>query len=151
MMNVADKRFYVRINAGPKPGGNPTIYHNSGFRFEAFMKWCWYFDYLAASYKVSNPRHYVNVDKGNYDYLPPVQERIKEVKGKIAGKRRKLSEYENKLMQAESSWRELFSITDDPMYKRALAKIEALRSQLEVLEFEYAELNKIDTNENDKK
>ena len=38
-MHVSEKRFYVKIDAGPDAGGNPCVYHNKDFPFEIFMKW----------------------------------------------------------------------------------------------------------------
>lgn len=128
------KRFYFKIDAGPGKGGNPCVYHNKDFPFELFMKWRWYFDYRAALYKVQHPRHTVDVFWGSYDFVPPAEQQIKDLKNKIISQKRKITEYKNKIKSWEKSWNKLFSIQDEDFYKKATEKIK--RKEVELRESE---------------
>lgn len=139
MASVNEKRFFVKIEAGPKAGGNPCTYHNNGFPFPVFTKWKWYFEYRAALLKVNNPRHTVTLLTGSYDYIPPRDVVMKELKNKLAGKKRTISKYTNLLALAEKHWDKLFPISEDVLYIKAADKINRLKKELEQLEIQWKE------------
>lgn len=136
MTDLDLKRFYVKICAGPAAGGNPCIYHNTGFTFNQFMKWQWYFNYRAALYKIQHPRHYVDISTGSYDYVPPKEEQIKRLKDKITAKKATITKYENLVRLAKKTWDQLFPLEEEPSYKRAVAKIEKAKQELSQLQTE---------------
>jgi len=142
-MHVSEKRFFVKICAGPKAGGNPVIYHKTAMRFELFIKWKWYFDYRAALYKVQNPRHYVELISGGYDYIPPKDRALKSLKNRIAAKKAAITKYDRllKLAEVEGS-RELFPIQESLLYQRAVDKIEKLKAELSDQEAEFCALSR---------
>ncbi|MEO6836801.1 MAG: hypothetical protein ABI185_00330 [Ginsengibacter sp.] len=129
-MHVSQKRFYVKIDAGPSAGGNPCVYHNKDFPFELFMKWKWYFDYRAAFYKVQHPKHRVDVMTGSYDYVPAPEVAIRNLKNKIIAKKRVISKYRNKIQMARNEWNELFPIDEYPLYTKAMEKINRTQTEL---------------------
>lgn len=133
-MNVSEKRFFVKIVAGEAPGGNPCIYFNKDLRFETFMKWKWYFDYRAAFYKITYPKHKVDLLTGSYDYIAPRELQIKALRDSIAGKKRVITMYKNKIQMAKSEWNELFPIEDEPMYQKAISKVEKSQTELDNLQ-----------------
>lgn len=133
-MNLAEKRFFVKIEAGPQAGGNPCVYFNRDFPFETFMKWKWYFDYRAAMHKVKNPRHRVDLLTGSYNYVAPFESQVRTLKNKITGKKRIISKFENQIRLVKNNWNELFPIDDLPDYQKAIAKIDKTKKELYNLE-----------------
>lgn len=142
MMHVDEKRFFVSIWAGPYPGGNPCVYHNTGFKFENFMKWLWFFKYRAALYQVKNPKHWVEFRTGSYDYVMPLDEKIKKLKDAIQGKKANITKIENRIKENTANWNELFPIEDDKFYKEAVEKVNRLKIELAILEDDFLNLNK---------
>jgi hypothetical protein len=140
-MHVSQKRFYVKIDAGPCAGGNPCVYHNKDFPFEIFMKWKWYFDYRAALYKIQHPKHRVDLMTGSYDYLPPAETAIRNMQNKITAKKRVISKYRNKIQMAKNEWDELFPIEEYPLYKKAMEKIKRTQTELDNLIAQINETN----------
>ena len=138
-MHVSEKRFYVKIDAGPSAGGNPCVYHNEDFPFEIFMKWKWYFDYRAALYKVQHPKHRVDLMTGSYDYAPAPEVAFLNLKNKMIAKKRVISKYRNKIQMAKSRWNELFPIEEYHLYKEAMEKINRTQTELNNLR---AQINK---------
>ena len=132
-MRVSEKRFYVKIDAGPCAGGNPCVYHNKDFPFELFMKWEWYFDYREALYKVQHPKHRVDLMTGSYDYVPAREVAVLNLKNKIVAKKRVISKYRNKIQMAKNEWNELFPIEEYPIYKKAMEKINRTQTELNYL------------------
>ena len=142
-MNLEHKRFYCKILAGKNAGGNPCVYFNKGFTFQQFNKWKWYFEYLAALIKVQNPKWHVEANFGNYDWLPPIEQRIIDLKNKIAGKRREITKWTKAIEQCDKPWLVKAGLfTDDyPLdkdedyirYQKALSKVERHKAELQQL------------------
>lgn len=85
---------------------------------------------------MNNPRHTVTLLTGSYDYAPPRDIVIKELKNKLAGKKRTISKYSNLLQLAEQQWNKLFPISEDVLYIKAADKINRLKKELEHLEIQ---------------
>ena len=129
-LHVNDKRYFVKIEAGPNAGGNPCIYLNKDFTYECFNKWQWFFQYKAALYKVRNPRHYVQFYKGSIDYVPTAAMELKKRKDKIASKKGMVTKFEKLLQMAKADWNSLFPIEDDKDWIRAVAKTDRIKMEL---------------------
>jgi hypothetical protein len=132
--HVSAKRFWVNIWAGPSRGNWKNIYHRRDLPFEVLCKWQWYFEYRAALYKVSNPKHKVELTTGSYEFVPPIEEEQKRLKNVITGKKATITKYENLLKKAIETWNQLFPIEDDLHYKKCVLKIDKLKCELRELE-----------------
>lgn len=144
------KRFYVKICAGPHAGGNPCIYASRDFPFDLFMKWKWYFDYRAALYKVQNPRHYVDMLTGKYDYVPPFDVSVKTLKNKISGVKAMITKDGGRLESAKQHLNNevikkgkgklFFNPNEDPEYIDAVTVIEKFSDKVENKRLELLQL-----------
>lgn len=140
MVNVQDKRFYVKIIAGKVQGMTQTIYFRDGLTFQIFNKWRWYFNYREALYRVQNPRHYVLLSSGSYDYVALADEQLKRLTDKVKGAKAMVTKCENLLKKAKENWHELFPIEDEEMYKKAILKINKHKHELMLYENELSQL-----------
>ena len=99
--------------------------------FPIRMKYDWYFKYRAALLQVENPRADIQI----FSWKSHAQGRSEKniLAGRIRAKKAKITEYRNKLAKAEKAWTDLFPITEDPLYIKALAKVKRLESEYEQL------------------
>jgi hypothetical protein len=103
--------------------------------FPIRMKYDWYFKYRAALLQVENPRATVQIFswKGHAEG----RSEINIIAGRMRAKKAKVTEYRNKLARAEKAWTDLFPIQEDPLYIKALAKVERLEHEHEKLKSDY--------------
>lgn len=106
-----------------------------GLRFELRMKYDWYFKYRAALCQVKYPKYDIELSWGNEPASPKHMNDV--IKGKITAKKRVVTETENKLRKAESSWTEIFPIDEHPLYSKAKGKLSRLKLELAVMEEEH--------------
>lgn len=102
-----------------------VVYYRGNLPLELYVRWRWYFDYLAALVKVANPKRKIEFSGGR-QYLPLGKEYI-EVKTKtlLAGKRRQLTKLDKQVDD------DLFGFTSEAREKkrqRILKEIEELES-----------------------
>lgn len=142
MSELKNKRFCVKICAGPNAGGNPCIYLNKDFPFQLFMKWQWLFRYRAALYQVQNPKHHVDLTTSSYDFVPPVEMQIKSLTNKIAARKRIITQWQTKVKSLEAEWNQLFPIEEQEFHIKSLAKIEKALNEYHQL---VHELNNLST------
>jgi len=140
MIDLENKRFWVTIRAGKGCGGNPVIWHSAGFVFMNFMKWKWFFEYVAAVYKIKNPRHRVQIETGSIIIVPPLEHRMMNLKNKITGAKAQITKWQNAVKLFENNWDQLFPYTDDPNYKKAKQKISKATMELSQLLLEMEDL-----------
>ena len=117
------------------------IYYRNDLPFELFNKWKWYFNYREALYRVQNPRHYVLLTHGSYDYVAPIDEQKKRLNDKLVNAKGRVTKYENILKKAKANWNELFPIEDDEMYKKAILKVDKIQHEVRLYEYELSQLN----------
>lgn len=128
---MARTRWYVKIRAHEKYQGlAKSIYFKNEMTFEFLTKWLWFFKYREALYRVKNPRHYIELTHGSYDWIPSGEKATIDLKNKIQGKKATITKYKNLLKKAEENWNELFPITDDHLYKKCVSKIARLEQEL---------------------
>ncbi len=135
---VHDKRFWVKIRAGQYQCLSEPIYYRNDLPFHCISKWRWYFQYREALYRVSNPRHYVELTQGSYDYVPPIEEKRKQLKNKLIAKKGQITALKNAIKTAEQNWNELFPIQQNEAYKNAVQKIIRLEDERFKIETEFA-------------
>ena len=131
MDKVTDKSFFFKITAITKYNGDVVEQFNwEQLTWELRKKYDWYFKYRAALLQVKYPKYEILVTWGNEPAKDKTLEAI--IKNKLISKKRKLTEYKNKLRKAESEWDSIFPIEDDFMYKRCKSRINYLECELEI-------------------
>jgi hypothetical protein len=128
--------FWIKVTTHYHSGERLHFVRWSGYTWEQFTRWKWYFEYRAALFKVKNPRAYVEVKYGPEPATGKTEFTI--LRNRIRAKKAKITEFTNKLKMAEDSWNELFPIVEDQLYKRAVTKIERLKNELTEMEAEYS-------------
>ena len=123
---------WVTIKVRVKPGGELVEFlHWSGLKWKLRLKWDWYFNYRAALAQVQHPKYGVEYTWGHKPAKGKSLDEIRKVK--IISKKAQISKYENLLLKAKQNWNQLFPIEDDEMYRRAVAKVDRLKCELETL------------------
>lgn len=127
--NINDYEFYYCIYV--KTTKHETIEKMvwSGFSFDQFNRWRWYFDYRAALEKVKNPRFHIETTFGRN--VKKIEDLEKNKKNKIRACKAKITEMENKLKRVlaqESS--ELFSLAEHPLTVKFQKKLDDKRIEL---------------------
>ena len=95
------------------------------------MKWKWYFEYRTALLQVKYPKAYIESAWGQRE---PEQslEVLKQIrlKHKISAKKRKITEWKNKIKTYKDEWTSLFPIEEDPQYIQAMNKVKEKEDEL---------------------
>lgn len=117
------KKFFYRVEVKTRMYGGETIesLYWDNMTLDQSVKWSWYFRYRAALLQVANPKTYVDISNGPYDPTPKDQADI--YRRRLIARKRKITEWNNKLQKAKDTWNELFPIENDHFYKKAVAKI----------------------------
>jgi hypothetical protein len=120
-------RIHLYGSNGKAFGPKETLFWDN-MNFQQRTKWDWYFKYRAALLQVQNPKLQVECNLGSY----PAEGKklIETLKDKLSSKKRKHTEWSNKLKAFKFSWNELFPIEEDERYKNALAKIDRLNEEI---------------------
>lgn len=143
MITTYDIVHWVLIKVYDRRGGNLLqLMRWDDMRFETRNKWDWYFRYRAALAQVQHPRAYVEFAWGHGE--PTAHTKVQMELNRISAKRRKITEYRNKLTKAEANWNSLFPIQEDQLYQRAVHKITCLERDLKQMEATF----KLSTQEN---
>lgn len=133
---ISDRLHWVVIKVKTKFGSGELFEFLKwdGLRFELRMKYDWYFKYRAALCQVKYPKYDVELRWGNEPATPKRMNYV--IKNKITAKKRVITEIENKLRKAESSWVEIFPIDEHPHYIKAKGKLARLKMELKAMEEE---------------
>ncbi len=113
-----------------------TVHHWTGYKFENFMRWKWYFRYRAALLQVQNPYVLVEIREYQFDIALADKEKERHLRAKLTAAKRKHTEYLNKVEQARQIWQELFPIESDPLFEKVMGKISRLKVRISELEEE---------------
>lgn len=97
-------------------------------------KWNWYFRYRHALLQVQYPQFKVESTWGNYEVKQEHIVHLQSIKNRIVAKRRKITEINNKLEKARKHWDELFPIETNPLYHKAIKKLDRIKQELIELE-----------------
>lgn len=103
-------------------------------RWEVRIKYNWYFKYRAALLQVKYPKFKVEEYWGHELARGKSLQQIN--KNKLIAKKRKLTEWNNKLDRYKTNWNSLFTIEDDIAYKRAILSINKLEFEIRSLEIQ---------------
>ena len=107
------------------------------------LKYDWYFKYRAALLQVQNPKKIINFTWGNYIEISDKERGEISLRNRIIGKKRKITEFENKVKIVEKEWCELFPITKDLIYIKVIKKINRYKKELNKLILQKNESKKI--------
>lgn len=133
--HISDVLHFVRVTCYKKYGYGDMVENLfwDGMTFEVRTKWGWYFRYRECLMQVKYPKYYVEMKWGNYE---PKEEDDVEIsrKNRVEHRRRKITEIERKLQRAREEHSGLFAIEDEPLYQRAVLKLERVRREKEELE-----------------
>ena len=97
------------------------------------LKYNWYFKYRAALMQVQNPKKIVTVTWGNYIEISDEEKERISLHNRVIAKKRKITEFQNKVKIVEKEWDELFPISDDVIYKKVIEKIDRKKEELKEL------------------
>lgn len=136
MDEMQDKRFFVKIKAGPAPGGNPTAYFNYGFTYANFNKWQWFFKYRAALIQVNHPRWTVHYTTGFEVYKPTQEALAKRNRDKYRAVTSQITAIRNRMAHGKRNWVELFPIEDTAAWQNAECKLLELEGRKAILDME---------------
>ena len=130
---VNTRTHWVRISLSEKLGSEEKLRLYWEVPWRLRIKYNWYFKYRAALLQVQNPKLYVEMTWGNFDNLSVEERTAIDKRNKIIAKKRKITEFENKIELAKNTWDELFPIEEDKMYKLAVEKLSRLKTELILL------------------
>lgn len=130
MIDVNEVVHWVIITCHTKRGnGNLVEYCKwAGMRFDQRCKWQWYFNYRSALLQVKYPKYHVEMRWGHESAVGKSKEQL--LKNKKIAKKRKITEYQNKLDNYVKKYTSLFPIEKDEAYQLAVAKIEKYKTEL---------------------
>lgn len=132
-MDITSVVHWYIIEAYTKQGGDIVERMKwRGLTFTLRCKYDWYFKYRAALLQVKYPKMYVTVRWGHEPATGITADQI--LKNKIIAKKRKVTEYENKLQRAKNEWNYLFPIEQDVTYLQATEKVNKLKFELQTLQ-----------------
>jgi hypothetical protein len=122
---------------------NITLQTNHNDDFEEVLSWKlpwrlrlkydWYFKYRAALMQVQNPKKIVTVTWGNYVDISDEEKEKVSLHNRIGAKKRKITEFQNKVKIVEKEWDELFPISDNVIYRKVIKKIDRKKEELKEL------------------
>ncbi|UJP63972.1 hypothetical protein [Mongoliitalea daihaiensis] len=127
-MNVNEVRHWVIVTVKTKKGGELVeSLQWQELRWHTRCSFDWYFKYRAALLQIKYPRYEVDMRWGNNSKPKSEFEKLQD---KITGKKATITKYKNLLKKAEDSWTDLFPITTNPDYNKAVEKIKRLEFEL---------------------
>lgn len=104
------------------------------FQFNQVSKWNWYFRYIAAKIQIEHPHRLVELSHVKYEVEDQNKKAQQILTNRLRSAKSKLTEWNNKIKQFESSYNEIFPINEHPVYRKAKQKIkekETLKRELE--------------------
>ena len=144
------QRWYCRIvvRKGRAPYSDkyeePLLWRD--MTFDHFRRWEWYFKYRAALLQVAYPKAYVDYSTGKYDARG--RDLVKDLKNRWIARKRKVSEWKNKLERAKKGYNEMFPIEEHPVYVKAVEKLAHYTKELEIAERKYYDAKRNQVSEN---
>lgn len=124
--------YIIKIHAGEYPNSDIIeVYKWSGYKFEQFIKWKWYFEYRTALLRVKYPRNHI--DARQFDEPLTLKTKREILNSKISAQKGQITKIKNAIIKYEQHWDELFPIEDDLLYNKAKNKLEIAENDLNEL------------------
>lgn len=121
-------------------GKRELIYENPGFTVECFIKWKWFFKYLAAKEQVKTPKQLIVLE--SVSYVTPDRKKVmlKVLNNRLSAAKRERTKIIMGIENATQTATSLFSPEEDPMYKLAIEKLQSKQDRIDQLESEIKSL-----------
>lgn len=84
-----------------KEGDSRVVYYNSGIPIGLFIKWRWYFTYLASRIKVKHPRWMIDIIMVPQELKLGEEYRQEKIKNLIKSCKAKISQLSNESVEAD--------------------------------------------------
>ncbi len=139
-----EKRIYVKIVFYKNDKYQTlakTVYFRNQMTIPFFYRWKWFFLYREALIRVKYPRAYIKLEYGPYDYVLPKDIYKKKIKDLLAGNKRKLTQYKNKIAYVKQNWNEIFPPEEHPQWVKVIEKLDYYTKTVEELNEEYLALD----------
>jgi len=108
-------------------------------------KWDWYFKYRAALLQIKYPKYDIEIKRETVD-VKTKEQKQHLLQGKISSKKRKVTEFSNKMKNMKIKHTGLFPVEDDPEYISYQQTLEKKQNELNKLNTELKILNDYDSN-----
>lgn len=144
--NKVERRIFVKIRFYKNPQYPPlaeTVYYKDDMDINFFMRWKWFFLYREALLRVQNPRAFVELTHGPYDYCLPEEAYRKKVYHLLIAAKRKLAQFRNRVDSARRNWDELFPMEEHPAWIKAREKTAWYENRVITLTKEYELIGKL--------
>lgn len=102
-----------------------VVYYRRQMSLDFFIRWMWYFEYLAALVKVHNPHRRVELYAGSDEYLPEKEEIEKKAKSLLSRKLGQIKRLKGEVVQDD-----LFGFAQEKHNQ----KIERVQGEIESLQ-----------------
>ncbi len=129
---------FIRLYGFSTPNGDFKIVRSwRCLPVDTYMRFRWYFDLRAAMIKIDNPKHAVEVRATMYDLSegdPDYRwQKKNEIDARIRAARVQLTKWDNNLKKFREQWDSFLPVEDDPMYKKAVERVNARKFALQTL------------------
>ena len=119
-----------------RANGESIAFHKwEGYTLQQLVKWSWYFKYRAALYQVKYPRAYIQVTSFKVNAVG--RDLTRALYNRWVAKKRKITEWTNKIKRAEDNYSQLFPIEEQKGYITAVAKLARLKEEFKEMNIEY--------------
>lgn len=132
--NLKYKKFGVSIwkSKFKFGGGNEELlYSNKNFTFDQFRKYQWYFEYLAATFKIKHPKSFIRIDTFDYIKLPKNEQLLIDSKNRIKSLRSVITKTKNGIRKHLEGGYELFP-EENILLQKAVAKLDEKQEHLKL-------------------
>jgi len=128
-------RTILRVVDGQGGLTKILVFHRwEGYTLQQVIRWQWYFRYRGALYQIQYPKAKITINTMKYDAEGPKLQQA--LRNRWIAKKRKITEWTNRIARAEATYNELFPIEEHKVYQKAVAKLKRLKE-------EFVELNEI--------
>lgn len=127
-LNLDAKKYLVKITISMANEPNiveEVVYYRRYMDLDFFLRWAWYFEYLAARVKVANPRRVVELIGGSDEWLSEEEERRTKSASLLKAKLNQIRKLKKEVINDD-----LFGLTSakhDAKIKRVQNDIDALQ------------------------
>jgi hypothetical protein len=129
------QRGYYWVKATSDLSGSNVLevleWHN--IRMYTYYRFLWYFRYRQALLQVKYPKANITAHWGVEDIFSQEEKDKIHLKYQIIAKKRKITEWKNKIQAYKDNWVSLFPIEEDPQYTAAMNKLHQKEEELHAL------------------
>lgn len=127
-LNLDAKKYLVKITISMANEPNiveEVVYYRRYMDLDFFLRWAWYFEYLAARVKVANPRRVVELIGGSDEWLSEEEERRKKSASLLKTKLNQIRKLKKEVINDD-----LFGLTS----AKHDAKIQRVQNDIDALQ-----------------